>query len=291
MVDKLTPPLVIYHGNCIDGFMAARVARLGIREDFGVEPELFPAGYGDSPPLEKVQKAPMVYVVDFSYPRRDLQQMHLACDGGILVLDHHVTAQTELEGLDFCRFDMGRSGAGLVWDHFFESCDRPWAVDYVEDRDLWRFALPQSEQINAYIGSIPKTPEDYDRLLHTPKSEAELVGGFIYRGVQDYVEQMIEGYARRLVFCGYKVYIVNCPHKNCSELVGELAKRAPSGLALGWSQRADGTFVFSVRSRGGFADGRARTVAESYGGGGHPNAAGFKTDTIPVFVHARGDSW
>src|SRR4029077_17890731 len=75
----------------------------------------------------------------------------------LVVLDHHQTAEAELVGLKpqngAIHFDMERSGIGMAWDHFMGS-RRPWIVNYIEDRDLWRKALPHSDMVNAYLGTL-----------------------------------------------------------------------------------------------------------------------------------------
>ena len=78
--------------------------------------------------------------------------------------------------------------------------------------------------------------------------------------------------ARIIDFEGARVPIVNAPYINISELVGKLAETAP--FALGWFQRADGLYAYSLRSRG--PDGvDVSEIAKKYGGGGHRNSAGF----------------
>ncbi len=44
-------------------------------------------------------------------------------------------------------------------------------------------------------------------------------------------------------------------------------------FAVGWSQRADGLFTYSLRSAEGGLD--VSVIAKRHGGGGHPHAAGF----------------
>jgi nanoRNase/pAp phosphatase (c-di-AMP/oligoRNAs hydrolase) len=112
--------LVIYHGNCPDGFTAAWVTarKLG-------DVELLAAKYGDDPPLEEATGRRVV-IVDFSYPREKLEQLHAT--GSLLVLDHHKTAEADLQGLPYCVFDMQRSGARLAWDYFREGYPVPWVV-------------------------------------------------------------------------------------------------------------------------------------------------------------------
>jgi nanoRNase/pAp phosphatase (c-di-AMP/oligoRNAs hydrolase) len=62
-------------------------------------------------------------------------------------------------------------------------------------------------------------------------------------------------------------------YNGSSDILNELVKRSPSGVAMGWFQRADGQFQTSLRS-----DGRVdvSVLAKKYGGGGHPKAAAFQ---------------
>ena len=66
----------------------------------------------------------------------------------LIVLDHHKTAMEELQPLlDDPEsgitgvFDMGRSGAALAWQYLANKKPLPELLQYVEDRDLWRFAF------------------------------------------------------------------------------------------------------------------------------------------------------
>lgn len=59
--------------------------------------------------------------------------------------------------------------------------------------------------------------------------------------------------------------------------------RSKTPVALGWWQRFDGKFQFSLRSRG---DIDVSEIAKKFGGGGHKNAAGFQLKTLPEWVVA-----
>jgi len=255
--------VVIYHANCIDGFTAAWVAYQCFRDDA----VYVPASYGDVPPDVTDRE---VVIVDFSYPRDVLLSMKERARS-LIVLDHHKTAAEALDGLPFAEFDMERSGAGMVWDHFHGG-ERPWLVDYVEDRDLWRFKLPHSKEINAWIGACRRDSfADWDKLAATSLDEVIKKGDAVLAYVDRYVHEMC-AQARTVRFEGYDVPIVNAPYICISELVGELAKSAP--FAVGWFQRADGRYAYSLRSRG--PDGvDVSEIAKRFGGGGHRNAAGF----------------
>src|SRR3970282_954605 len=136
----------IYHGNCYEGVTAAWVCW----KKFGDNTEYIPMNYSDSPSDVKGKN---VYIVDFSFKRPIIEQMHQDANF-LLILDHHKTAEKELEGLNYAIFDMERSGAGIAWDHFFGTHNRPNLIHYIEDRDLWRVAWPNSKEVNAWIQSF-----------------------------------------------------------------------------------------------------------------------------------------
>jgi oligoribonuclease NrnB/cAMP/cGMP phosphodiesterase (DHH superfamily) len=202
----------------------------------------------------------------------------------MLVLDHHKTAQEALQGFDVpnvaIHFDMERSGAGLAWDHFYPGDERPFLVNYVEDRDLWRKKLPDTDVVNAYIGTLPFTFEAYEGALVTsaqdgwevadPLSWAKMMGRGALARVQQYTREVVKN-ARMVDFEGHRVPLVNAPQVGISELLDALAQGHP--FAMGWWQRADGVFQYSLRSRGDFD---VSALAKKLGGGGHKSAAGFQ---------------
>ncbi len=103
----------IFHANCADGFGAAWVVRKALGEiDF------HGAKYQEPPPDVTGKD---VVMVDFSYKRPVLLEMAEKANS-ILILDHHKTAVEDLIDLPAnvtAKFDMGRSGAMLTWEHFF----------------------------------------------------------------------------------------------------------------------------------------------------------------------------
>lgn len=267
--------LVIYHGKCLDGFTAAWCAwRL-----FGDFVEYLPAAYVSQPPDVTGRD---VYIVDFSYPRAQLLEMHAKADS-LRVLDHHKTAQADLDGLDFCTFDMNRSGAGMAWDEFYPGQPRPALVDYVEDRDLWRFKLPMSKEVNAYIGSYDLTFDNWNTIARAIEEDlggVVNIGSALLRAVDRYVKEM-SAVARMRVIDGHTVPVVNAPYINTSELVGYLAEQnSDAPFAAAWYQSSAGFYKYSLRSRG--ANGAdVSAIAKQFGGGGHKNAAGF---SVPMRV-------
>ncbi len=265
-------PLVIYHGNCWDGFCAAWVARTALGEIDAV-----PAQYGTAPPVVVGRE---VYILDFSYPREVMIQ--IVQDVAFLrVLDHHKTAKDALAGLPGCMFEDEKSGGRMAWEYFASlggwlGMPAPWLVDYTEDRDLWRHVLPNSEEVNAALRSYPLDFELWDLNfagVAPPPLSLVQEGAAIRRRERQIVEEHIRN-ARRENFDGtWTVPIVNATTL-FSEIAGELAKGEP--FAATYFDRQDGKRQWSLRSDSQGID--VSAIAVSHGGGGHVHAAGFEQD-------------
>lgn len=265
----MTKRIIIYHDHCADGFCAAWVAW----QKYGDEAEYIPAIYGKPPP-DVVGKD--VLIVDFSYPRKTLLELNEKARS-LMVLDHHKTAAEDLAGLPFATFDMNRSGAGLAWDELNGAKSRPWIVNYVEDRDLWRWKLYCSESVNAWIATVDNDFLEWNKLFRIGLDHAMDSGAAVSRYIRKQVMEAANN-ARMVTFYGYKVPIVNITSL-ISESVGDLAERFQ--FAIGWFQRSDGHYQFSLRSRGdGGVD--VAELAKRLGGGGHKNAAGFSDENMDI---------
>lgn len=269
------PPLVIYHANCRDGFCAVWVAKQALGEI-----EAVPAQYGQEPPDVAGRR---VYILDFSYKRSVLEEMSRKAES-ILVLDHHKTAQAELEAIGrdpftgylaggktlLCIFDMEKSGGRLTWEHFFGDKPAPWLVDYTEDRDLWRWTLPESKTINAALRSYPLDFAVWNDLLKRSLAVLSVEGQSIFRREQQIIDDHLR-HAREIEMEGHRILAVNATVL-FSEIAGELARDRPFGAC--YFDRQDGKRQWSLRSRTDGVD--VSDVAKRRGGGGHRNAAGFE---------------
>lgn len=282
---------VLYHGNCFDGMASAWAAWRKFKD----RAEYIPCFYGD----KKMENGIMqdcfenaninyeYYILDFSFPR-DLMIAMANKAKKIVVLDHHKTAQANCKGLDFCIFDMEKSGARLAWEYLHSFNEEPGLVSnlkdlqipqliqYVEDRDLWRYALPFSKEINAFIQSWPMTIEHYEEIyldLESSLTAARTQGMAIER----YKQTMVEAQCKKVRFYilgGYKVPVVNSSIL-FSEVGHQLCKEYPTfKFAAYYVDREDGLRQWGLHSIGDFD---VSEVAKKYNGGGHKNAAGFVT--------------
>lgn len=299
--------LIIYHNGCPDGFCAAYVA-----SKRWPEAAVLGRDHGLEPPYAEVDGKD-VLVVDFSWRTREQNEKLAHLAKSFRILDHHKSAQEVLAGLPFATFDMNRSGAGLAWDYIFgvdkgklgleplatdaipgtwrAACIegervRPWYVDYVEDRDLWRNngqgTLPNSKAVNAYLMTQPFIFGAWDdNVRGINATTAALLGAGALRQVEHYVREGVkQAQNGKLFFLDekgyvheYKVAIVNALYLMISDLCGELADIPGVDVAIGWFERHDGIMQFSLRAHG---DVDVSKLAQAKNGGGHAKAAGFQ---------------
>ena len=277
MTDKL---LCIYHANCADGFTAAWV----VRKHFDDAVEFHPGVYQDPPPDATGRH---VLLVDFSYKRSVLLGMARTALS-IRVLDHHKSAMEDLRNImqdadlqdGLCPvsvvFDMERSGAMLAWDEFFPGKSAPRLVQHVQDRDLWRFSLPHTREVQANVFSYEYTFEQWDLIaaeLQDPISYGRFVqaGEAIERKHFKDIKEFIAAAAQRKMVSGWEVPVLNAPYFWSSD-AGHLMAQGQPFAACYWDTPAGR--VFSLRSAEDGLD--VSEIAKKYGGGGHKHAAGFR---------------
>ncbi|NLG06043.1 MAG: phosphohydrolase [Clostridia bacterium] len=283
--------LCIYHGNCADGFGAAWAVYHRFRSSENLPVEFVPGVYGNPPPDVTGRH---VLMVDFSYKRPVLLEM-AGKARSIVILDHHKTAVEDLAGFrepaPFAQwqdpdhmlvegdaepiaalFDMDRSGAGITWDFFFPHEKRPRLIDHIEDRDLWRFNLDGTREIQAAVFSYPYDFETWDRLmLDTDLDALRAEGRAIERKHFKDIDELLRVTTRRMVIGGFNVPVANLPYTLTSDAGHKLANGEPFGVCY-WDT-PEGR-VFSLRSTDAGED--VSAIAKTYGGGGHRNASGFR---------------
>lgn len=271
-------PLVIYHGNCADGFSAAWCFWRKFKDDAD-----YHAGVYQQDPPDVTGRD--VYLVDFSYKRPVVEDM-LTKAKSVTLIDHHKSAIEDLRPLfaqdswtgepkQLSHFtDLDRSGSTLAWDYLFPGEDRPLLLGHVEDRDLWRFKLPGTREIQAFVFSHEYTFEMWDTLMSADQVELlkmTAAGAAIERKHHKDIAELVGVCKRRMVIAGHDVPVASLPYTMGSD-AGHLMAKGEKFSACYWDT-ADGR-VFGLRSEEGGFD--VSEIAKQYGGGGHVRAAGFK---------------
>jgi uncharacterized protein len=251
-----SPNVVLYHAECLDGFGAA----WAIWKRFP-DARFIPVKHGHPPPQEL--KDQRVVIVDFSYARPVLETM-AAETKELLILDHHITAEKALTGLPYAYFDLTKSGAVLGWE-WAHGHAAPWLLQYIQDKDLWTWALPGSREINAALASYPF---DFNLWNTFTQARLEQEGTAILR----YEHELVGKLAAQAVMVEFQGEIVPSVHSSVltSQIGEQLSPHHP--FCIIWHDR-DGRRYFSMRSKEEGAD--VGAIAASFGGGGHTHAAGF----------------
>lgn len=232
------------------------------------------ATHGEAPPDVAGRD---VVIVDFSYKRPVMEALSRDAKS-LLVLDHHKSAQADLEGLAFAVFDMRRSGAGMAWDWFHPQQPRPALVDLVEDDDLWRHALPGVREFQCRLEMEPMGFDNWDRLaaMSEQQLDAFIAEGALLKRAFDGEVATLQKDCYAITLAGEHGLAVNAPSRYSSELGHHLATLSGS-FGMVWRQ-LDGTLKISLRSSGDYD---VSLLAAKFGGGGHRNAASF---TLPVGI-------
>jgi len=265
--------VILYHGQCPDGFAAAFAAWL----KFGATADYIPCTHGDNPP-DVTGKS--VYILDFSYLPDTMAQLD-AQARELVMLDHHKSAADALIGFE-CRcgrihFDLSKSGARLAWEFFHPNTPVPELIALVEDRDLSNWVYPQTEHYLAVLDTLPYNFNAWLAALNMGGSARER---FLARG--QVMHEKFIAMCHRLALGSMPITVngvaglmVNAPNEFCGHVGNLLAERSGT-FGLVWNLASADSVKVSLRS---IAPAEILTTAKSFGGGGHPQAAAFR---LPV---------
>ncbi len=266
--------VVLYHGDCPDGFGAAWAAR----KKFGSRAVYLPLHYDDLIPPEV--KGAEVYLLDFGIHERELEAI-IKQAGSFVFVDHHESSKALLHLIENKIFDTKHSGSALAWRYFNPSKPLPKLLRYVEMRDLWKFKTERDYWIAAALELLPHdfrawdvAERDFKNALSFKKilGEGRVLRQKTLSQVQDLLKRVSDG-----IFENLSVGILNSSLLQ-DQAGNEIVKRGYDA-ALIWYATEEGVKV-SLRGQG-----RANLaeISSRYGGGGHPNASGFRLKEGQVF--------
>ena len=268
--------ILFYHARCPDGFGSA----YAFWRKFGDSIDYFALSHGKREELDLSEyEGKRVFMADISLPRdRMIELNDLASE--LTVLDHHKSAMEDLRGLEFCQFDMNRSGAVMSWDYLHGS-PAPKLLRFVQDRDLWNWELDNSDEVLLYADSVGYDFYKWRNLelefANPERFEVVLEKGAAIKQYRDGVVRNMLEYTHTLNIRGYDVPAINTPFFR-SELVGKLCEPSDVPFAAGYNFNGE-LYTFSLRSTDEGVD--VAKIAESFpGGGGHRNASGFAVHSL-----------
>jgi oligoribonuclease NrnB/cAMP/cGMP phosphodiesterase (DHH superfamily) len=264
MIEPSSVNCVIYHADCTDGFGAAYAAW----KLFGNRAEYHPCKHGTEPPNVRGKT---VAILDFSFNNETTKAM-IESAADLIVIDHHKSAMVELHDISNTQFDMTKSGAILSWEFFHPGKEAPKFIQYIQDRDLWKWELPYSKEFSAAFDMVPFEFEEFEKFEDDSVfDDAVKRGSYILAYSKTVVKKVCDKASSRKMD-GKSVMVVNSSH-----WISEIgAKLSPDcDFAMIWYYDHIDRFVkVSLRSFHDAID--VCEIAKRYGGGGHRKAAGFQ---------------
>jgi oligoribonuclease NrnB/cAMP/cGMP phosphodiesterase (DHH superfamily) len=275
--------VVLYHGNCNDGLGAATVVYSFIKSVCKdcVSAVEFKEGFYQSKRTDEyleTLKEKTVLILDFSIPKQSIQLL-LEKNCKVYVIDHHISAfrdlaDVQLDGFEFI-YDSERSGAGLTRE-IFPLEGHGW-VDYIEDRDLWRFKYPGTRDFHEFLLTLQRSPQFWHYYFQGKSSfEAEINVGSILLGYKrKLIDSIVRSSSKMRCIGGINVVVINCPGALASDALEVLYTKHQDVDFVASYYDTDKYRSFSLRTNTDFD---VSVLAKIFGGGGHAKAAAFHVD-------------
>lgn len=281
--------IIVYHGSgCPDGISALKCALMyaDIKIKYGCKA-------GVDPNIDHIDKS--ILFVDICPSITYLTKIAKESKQ-IVILDHHKSTLDTFnknkdnvsENIIFI-LDMDRAGCQITWDYFFPNKPRPWFIDYVADRDLWKWLLPNSKAINtAYSYNDYFNTFNLDKLNELIEPSDTVKQKLLDQGIQlikiqqkelDFATgKAIEG-TMKVNDIQYHIWIGTISSELRSDLGNILANKKLSNgnqpdFSATWSYdlKAD---IWNISFRGTKNGPDLSAICKLYGGGGHYCASGM----------------
>lgn len=265
------------HHNDADGRASAAI----VRRFYGPETVCHEMNYGDPVPWNLVDQAERVVVVDFSLPEETMRR--LAEGRELIWIDHHQSSLetlgpvAEAEGWPGVR-DRSEAACVLTWRFFFPDRPVPRAVVLIGDRDIWRWAEAETGPFNEGLYREEDTSPANDALWgplldDDPQAVARLVerGRVLLEARLQDIRREVERRGFVVEFEGLRTLAIN--HRGSGDM-GAYIRSLGYTLAYCYVDGVqDGELRTFVTLYSAEVD--VARLAQRFGGGGHPGAAGF----------------
>jgi oligoribonuclease NrnB/cAMP/cGMP phosphodiesterase (DHH superfamily) len=273
--------ILCLHHNDSDGRACGAI----VRRALGKEVVLYEMDYGEMLPLDLVVVADHILIVDFSLPKAEMEQ--LAKYHQFTWIDHHKSALDEMNGAadDWAGVrDISEAACVLTWQYFFPDQPIPKAVKLIGDRDIWRWAEPETGAFNEGLHQNYTRPDNDDLwkplLDDDPEILARMIelGGTLREARLRDIRRAAARYSFAATFEGYRTLVINL--RGSGDLGAQIRTM---GYQMGYcyvDKVNEGQLMTYVSLYSDEVD--VSQIAQKFGGGGHEGAAGFH--------FSRGDS-
>ena len=305
-INKENPNLydvIVFHYPCQDGLVSAWVCHYYYKTLLNsISPyryenhkiDFYPYQHNDELDLERLVGKRVLFC-DIT-PKIEVLEKIESIVSKINILDHHHYIEDLAKTKPYIKFDNSKSGASLTCEHFFPTIDVPEFIKMVEDRDIWRWSIPNSKQFTTWLMAEADILGDFDenkfeelfRSLNLLLIDPSLMYVYIDKGafLMAINNSKIKNICcdvpiKNVNFKGkdYKICIVNSLD-NVSEIGNELCKKYDIDFAIVFNyNNQKNIWKSSLRSIGDFD---TSIISRHFGGNGHKNASGFTSNVCPI---------
>ena len=279
--------ICIHHSIDLDGWGSGVIVKEAYKK-LNKEIEILGWNYGqDIPDLSDYD---FIIMCDISFPQEVMLDL-ISKNKRIIWIDHHASAIKEsvdngyddLEGIRNDEY----AACELTWQFFYKSIDAPKAITLLGLYDSFRGLdtenwiseiLPFQYAMRGMINSVDSFPLE---LLRTDVDD-EMITGIIEDGrvifqyLQFEAQDIFNTMGMPCEIEGHKAIIFNKDRFNPN--VFQIDYHAKGYEIAGCFGYKDGSYSWSLYNEDGSVD--CSVICKKFGGGGHPGAAGFRSDEI-----------
>jgi oligoribonuclease NrnB/cAMP/cGMP phosphodiesterase (DHH superfamily) len=164
----------------------------------------------------------------------------------------------------------------LAWKYLYDDEQPPLLLLHVEDRDLWKFKLDKTREIQAALFSYPYDFAVWSELMELDQSGLDRLakeGEALERKHFKDIHELLKLLKRDMIIGGITVPVASLPYTMVSDAANIMAENAPFAACY-WD--TDSRRIFGLRANANNPNRiDVSKIAEIYSGGGHVDAAGF----------------
>lgn len=289
---------VFFHSNDLDGKCSGAIARMYLeskKEKF----EMHPIDYPDHFPGEKIHEKDTVYFLDYTTDIKGIKILHKNTD--LIIIDHHkvildkIKKDAKLRRIKGLR-EITKSGCELSWEYFFPKKRMPLIVNLLgryDVHDLNSIRKWENEILPFQFGIRllrldPSKENEYPLWLDFFKKGKDWVNATIKQGnlIIKYQNEQnrlnMEKFSFGAYLKKYKALCINTPLNN-SQVFESKWDPNEYDIMLRYCYLGNQYVVSLYTDKERLNVGN---IAKKFGGGGHPQAAGFECENI-TFKHRK----
>lgn len=275
--------------NDLDG-RGARAIVAHYENNYNTE-DYFEVDYVQELPLDKIKKDEKVYFVDYSFSKNTYHRLLkiLEITKNIIWIDHHqssidlINEHPELGDIKGLVMDKKISATGLAWMYFnreYDLNEAPRFIKLISDYDCWILNNEDAILFKLGMDSLPtkNVNDDIWSMLLSGNMENDLLkmGKIIAMYTENEHKEYLEKYSFETKIPGFEEYkVLACNRRSNSLLFGD--KINEYDIICPFVFDGD-KYTYSIFTNKDNID--CKVIAESFGGGGHKQAAGFTSDNI-----------